>query len=658
MSETVVGTKLKLTSEGQEALEHFKKGFEHIDEKVKDVTHDLVSMAKQAAAVAVGFQLSGMIDSVKEFGAELVEGAAHLENQNKELMGLISLTNKAPETMGELSEAAAMLGERLEGLALSSRVSKESLVDAFEMIASRTSGTADHVEDVVNEMAIASRALPGGMQTIAAGWRDIEAGIIRPKNALLQLMKQTGVVEGPLKKVAKSLSAMMVTPAGQEKVFAMAEEAIGRMSKKMKDAPPTFDQVLISLKNVREMAFESMGMPILRSLVPPLERVRLYLVGHREELVHLAQTMGTRVGEWVVKASELVKEGFEYVRTHADEIMRALQQGATAIKDAIAFMVAHRELLLGLAAAKFVGGPMLGKAGSIAAALPSIGGALGKAAGQGAPMIGLAAGAGAAGAAALGGAAAAAVGSWMLADQQLGKLETESAMTFDQLIRHFVIGIDNLSKASDNIMNLQAAVRRLAAEEKNVEVATADMEHFIQTIERAGRTAVAAGDMTQAAYDAVLAKANQQAETHAKAAAAFDDLNAAAGEALGIGGISAAAQAMQHVTSAYHQASMENADAADKAARRILEANSNLVTALVGGPGTVEMALKKLQSLASGGDSDGVKLPPIQFGPNTINIKQDFRDQDPDRVAIVFRRDVTRQAVQRIGARTGSAFGY
>jgi hypothetical protein len=216
-----------------------------------------------------------------------------------------------------------------------------------------------------------------------------------------------------------------------------------------------------------------------------------------------------------------------------------------------------------------------------------------------------------------------------------------------------------LFKTSDNLLNFKATLARVNEEAGKVGTSTEEMERFIKSIERTGEMAVQAGEMTMAEYSKVLAQANAAAEQHARAATAFDAMDTAAGQAMGVGGVFQAAQSIHNLTDAFHQASAENAQAATDSARRILTANNDLVTALVGGPGTVEMALKKLQSLASGGDGgSGLKLPPIQFGPNQINIKQDFRDQDPDRVAIVFRRDVVKQSVQRIGAATGSPFGF
>ena len=116
--------------------------------------------------------------------------------------------------------------------------------------------------------------------------------------------------------------------------------------------------------------------------------------------------------------------------------------------------------------------------------------------------------------------------------------------------------------------------------------------------------------------------------------------------------------AMGAFQSAFKAANEANAKEALAQARNILTANEALRTALGGVGSTVEDALKKLQDMAAGKSGDGaaLKLPPINFGPRTFNIKQDFRD-DPDRVAIIFRQDIAKHAASRISARTSTPFG-
>ena len=61
---------------------------------------------------------------------------------------------------------------------------------------------------------------------------------------------------------------------------------------------------------------------------------------------------------------------------------------------------------------------------------------------------------------------------------------------------------------------------------------------------------------------------------------------------------------------------------------------------------------KKMQSTLS-------KPTVVQdFRGSTFNLKQDFRDQDPDRVAVAFQDDIGNAAVSRLQSRFASPFGF
>ena len=47
----------------------------------------------------------------------------------------------------------------------------------------------------------------------------------------------------------------------------------------------------------------------------------------------------------------------------------------------------------------------------------------------------------------------------------------------------------------------------------------------------------------------------------------------------------------------------------------------------------------------------------VMTGGQTFNLKQDFRDKDPDKIAVVFRRDVGRVIERRASARYSGPFG-
>jgi hypothetical protein len=652
---TEVKTKLTLDDAASTALHHIREGFADVGEKVKEVGHELVSMAKQAAAVAIGFQLSGMIDSFKELGHELVEGATHLENQKKELAGVISLAEKGDMSMEELGERAGQLNERFEMLGITAGVSKDSLVDMFEMMASRSTRGSAAAADMAEQMAIAARVLPGGADAMAAAWRDLESGIVRPKNALVMLMRQTGVAAGTSKQIAKGLSALF-TAGKQEKAMQMAEQAISRMAEKMRHVPPTFEQVLTSLKGFREMFIETMGTPILRQIVPQFERLKQYLIGHREEIEKLAHTMGEKVGEWVSRAAEMIRDAFMYLQSHSQEIFEALEGGAKAIKDAVSFMVTHRQLLLGLAAANFVGGAVGGeggKAAKLAGSLPQIGTALGeglkKALNQKTFGVQMGLGGMALGA----GAGIAAVAAWRGAFEQAAVLEKESGLTTLQTMKHLLHIGGGLSTASNRIMNFGSVLGRFAEDSANIDASGDDLEQLADKIGRLGRAAVAAGDMTQEALDKTMRATNERLETETKLRGALDQMRDSNVEAAS--GPLGSIDPMHHYMEAFAAANEGHAKEAVLQAHRMSDA---MRIAIAGPMGTIDDAIKKLQAYATGKTDGEFKPPQINFGPTTMNIKQDFRDQDPDRIAIVFRKDIAKNAASRVSARTATPFGY
>ena len=47
----------------------------------------------------------------------------------------------------------------------------------------------------------------------------------------------------------------------------------------------------------------------------------------------------------------------------------------------------------------------------------------------------------------------------------------------------------------------------------------------------------------------------------------------------------------------------------------------------------------------------------VNIGVANFHIKQDFRDQDPDRIALVFKKDIGQAAVSRTASRVATPFG-
>lgn len=634
-----VQTKLTLDDLASEGLKKIREGFEQVGDKVKETGHEMAGMIKQAAAFTIGFQLNGAIDSVKEFGEEILHNAAALQDENRELAGVIAMAEHGQKSFDELGREAGELNEHLARLAIDTGNAKGAMIDAFEMIAERTTKGADHVEDMVGKMAEAAKTMPGGITTLAGAWRDLESGIIRPRNQLVQLMRQMGLVHGSARDVANGLSQMV--QKGQEgKVFDLAEKAIEKMSQQAKHLPMTFSQLMQSLGTFREELFETLGTPMVKSLGEEFRKLQGYLEGHRHEIEELAKTLGERVGQWVHAAAKLIQQGFDYLKNHAGEIMDALQNGAKALMTAVQFMVDHRQILMGLALANMAPGGIggLGKAaGALTEALPGIGSAAGRAVGS------VVAGGAAAGGAAAG---AVAIAAWYGAYVEEQKLSNETGMSFTEMLRSVGHG---LFGASDRIKDFDAKIQAFNREMQKDTVSMDELEHLEHGLEHLARGAELAGDSVDR-FVGQLRRAREQLEHQAGVENAISRMEQLASGSTIFGGA-------QTLARAYAEASEADEKQADAAARRILAANGQLVAAL--GALSIDDAIKRLKDMASGKVAGGdIKLPPINFGPTTFHVVQDFRDQDPDRVMVMFRRDITRQATSRISSRLQTPFGY
>lgn len=671
-----IGTKLILDDAASEALEHVKEGFEKTKERVHETSHEIAEMAKQAIAFAVGFQLDSAIDSLKEFGEELIHSAVGLENENKELAGVLAMVDKSGKGFTDLANDANELNDRLEQMGMHTGNAKDAMLDAFDMIGERSNMTADQVEDMVGKMAEASKTLPGGLQTMSAAWRDLEVGVVRPKNALVQLIKQMDVAKGSSKDIAKGLNSM-IQGGRQEEVFKLAEAAIDRMAKKTRDMPLTFAQTLQSLRTFRESIFETAGTAITGALQTQMRGLGAYLEGHRHEIEEVAKTIGTRVGEWVTKAGEMIKDGFQYLHDHADEILDALEKGGAAIKDAIAFMVAHRDLIMALALTK-MGMGALGTGAKLAGLAPELGEIIGKAVGGGlmanlgkalgaaVPGLGMAgralsgavagAGGGLAGVGAVAAPTLLAGVAWAAAAEQMDKLEKDTGLSAMSLAKHlFGVG-GSILHAQEAVKNYDAALKQFNTVAANADASGDELADLANKVQRFGEAAVRAGEMTQEALDKILKqedKAALDASLYQKQIDAMGQV--AEGAAMGSLG-----QVVPRLVSAYRQIGDGHEQAADSYVQKLLRGNMAIVAAL--GAANVDDAFAKFKKLVSdplsGKGDAALKLPTINFGPNTIHVTQDFRDQDPDRVAIIFRRDLNRSATDRIGARVSSGFGF
>ena len=631
------GAELVLDDHATEKLHHIKEGFAEVGEKVSEVQRELRGFAIAGVGALLGVSLTNGIDSIKEFAEEFVHAAATAQNEQRQLANLLAVNDRTGASFEELGEKAKELHEHLEGVGVQAGVTSASLVDAYEMIASRSKKSADQVLHLTEQMAMAGKALPGGAQQLAGAFRDLESGIVRPRNELVKFLIQTHTVEGSAKNVARSLSQMMQT--GQEgRVFELAEKAIGKMAEKMKDVPLTFDQTVVALGNVREQIYKAVGDPMVRALLPPLEHLRGYFEQHREEVEHWANVVGTQAGVWITDAADKFREGFEYLQTHEKEIAAGLKEAAHDIKAAFQFVVDHKDAIM-MALRVNMGAkllaPGLGALGSVGKFVGGAGAAEGAAAEGAAGGLGLAAmGATVAGAAAFT-AAVGFVGAALYtggkALDEMGSNAADLEMSLNALKR------DALEGATDQAKQMRDAVVIL-----NPQLAAmADL-----LVQQASASAA-----YNAGFENDAAKAVEDAYDPYKTGGADELVK------------------LYEQAAAHHNEGQKKLIASLMAATpEVVEGFAFLSSSLTGSAKALAETLKMVDpQLAKqltdqlgfmGPKGDGVKGDhPMNFYGG-IHIKQDYRDQDPDRIAMVFQRDLGAAAVNRMGAKTAKFGGF
>lgn len=629
---TEVGTKLVLDDHATAALHRVGQGFEKISEHVHHAQGELGGFARQAIATAAGFQLSGAIESIKELGMEGFKAAAANEEQIKGLAGLVAITDKVGLSYEQTLKQGEELKENLERISIAAGQNADALIDSFGMIAEKTTKTKEEVVELTEKLAFAARATRGGVEGLAGAFAQLEMGIIRPRNQLVMLMKQTGVVAGDAKKIAKSLTAMMAGGDEQKaKVFELAEQAVSRMADKMRNAPLTYAEIVKSLHTIRENIFEALGGPMVKALTPALDNLRRYLVENKHAIEAYAESMGVKVGDWIKSATESVADGFKYLQTHAQEIEAAIKSGAKTAKDVVEFILAHKEEIA-IAYGVRTAAPMVGSAIDAGKTALSVGGMIG----AGSSVGGIALGGGAV-------AAAAGLAALTAAIVAVGAAAYEAYLLSQEI-----------PTQQDDINAKLEAFKRIT--EKDGLLDKGDLDDLARFRRELGEMSVEAGRAADAMWGARSNRQTDDARLNAEAAAGTPE-------------------SMARLVAAYEGAVKTHDTYHQKFITSLMGQSTNLQSAFLNASDNIAGGFEhliELLSLSQGaksaaefrrmhdllkGNAKSQNVFNANFSGN-ITVNQDFRDADPDRVAIILRQDLVKQAESRRQGMMGMAFGF
>jgi hypothetical protein len=669
------------------ALEHIAHGLELIEHKAKHVGGELTGMLKQSVATALGFQFDRGLHTLKEIGEEAFEAAKGAGAEEKALAGVLMMVDKAGKSYADLKAEGAELKEQLEDMAIGMGASTERVIDVFGDIAARSQKSTEQIKDLVGQLVNVGKVAPGGFDALAQGMMQLEMGISRARNPVVQFIAQTNVLSDHLHKThmnAKEVSKYM-TKLAPESQLKLAEEAIERMNARTKDIPLTFGQLVQSAKDIREQVFEKMGLPILReAFTPAMKDAQAWLVKHREEMEHFATGMGHKIADWIKDGTVVLKDGFQWVVNHSDQIKQAFQEAAHFLKEAVKFAIDHKEIIAVLVGARAVQTSGIPKVmGAVESMAPLAkgalqgGGALWEAVKAGAPSVGV----GAAGSNAAAfvpfatavGAFAAAVLSWKLAIDQWKELQgitgggkSEARMDFEAREKYL----------------REVLAKKLTWSPEELAQFDAMRAKMVENAAAAGKSAREVGANADALWaQHMAAKRNADELTELAKRANDESQFPNVGDYAGTGEDTGTNLASERWMEIYGAAKQSHDQAIVDYAVGVLASSETLQNgllvskkALAGGFGELADALSQLSTGVGTGAQDFAKILrsmkpdealkggaskplTLNFNGNSFHIKQDFRNADPDKTLLMFKEDLAKQTVFRTGSRLSSPFG-
>jgi hypothetical protein len=270
-------------------------------------------VTKALAFGAAYFGISAIVRGVKSFASGVLAASAETEGLTASLATVYSAVEKV--SFAKATEDAQVLFKVFERVAIQSTATTTELMQVFQGIYGplRNAGlTIQQIVDTTNNAAVAAAAL--GVDFAQAS-RDISAmargtaGLDVKTFSLLQsmgLIKETTEQWNALApdKRAKKLMDVMGKIGGQ------AAEAYGRTWKGLSS---TFVDIMGAFKR-------AFGTAVFERLKKTLEQVNAYLLTNRTRIEGYLRTLGERVGAVFDRVINNASRAFSYVTAHVDSI--------------------------------------------------------------------------------------------------------------------------------------------------------------------------------------------------------------------------------------------------------------------------------------------------------------------------------------------------
>jgi hypothetical protein len=222
----------------------------------------MMAGAAVAGAAAFGAAVAGL-------GAASFHAFAESESQVRQLASTFAMLGDGTQSMEQLHAVAGGVKDELEGIGMAAGESDDAMVAVFQNLIEHGDRSVESAQRLTQEMAYAGRAIPGGAEALSSAFEQVEMGMIRARNPLVQMISATGLLHGNAKSVASQMQKMSVAEQ-----MALAEKAVGKMSENMKKVPMTFEQLKTSMSVFGGNLLEAAGKPLYESATKYMGKLR------------------------------------------------------------------------------------------------------------------------------------------------------------------------------------------------------------------------------------------------------------------------------------------------------------------------------------------------------------------------------------------------
>ena len=643
MSETKVQADLVVNDLTAATFSKIKSGFHAIEHQVDHVTSGMMGFVKSTASTALGFQLASLPHMLHAVADNAIEAAMAASKEEKSIAAALMMTDRKGRSYGELREEAGGLRKELREMGMNAGVSGDSVVESFNDIAARTNKSTEEVKRMMGQMVQAGRIAPGGLASITSGFEMLEMGVARARNPIVQMISSTGLLHGNARQVAKEMQKM-----APDKMMELAEKAITRMAKKMENVPLSFGEAVTSMKDMREEIFDIVGMPIFKGFAPIMRTIREEFKAHKEDIAAWGETVGKQAAEGVKWAGDELKQAMTMLRDNWGEISADIKGAAGALTTAAKFVVDHKDVFGRMAAGGLAPEVNIatGNAGH-----SSVGGILGDV-GGGAAMGGK-----------LGGPLGAAVG---------GAIGALGALTEETVALGYDLG-QLWSKTGESKKAIDAEIEAL---DKSIKKRQAEMEAIDAQVQKRDAYTGAQRQLTKE-LGMTGEQGTMPTAQEMLPGAGFKDMMVGARDVMDEESTAMAQSMAFNFKQMYEYAEQSHDAGAMNAVENILMNSKQLQYALVmssvdvgkgfddlidamveGGRMTAEAGKHAKELVASKGGEGLAKMGGVHVGGgNTVNMKLDFKQGDPDRIMVRFKSEFMKAATHKIAARAGGPLG-